>query len=148
MIGQSWTALFLAAGKSVALFDPDPAAESRVRRAVETAWPALVELGLATRAEPEGELLVCADARTAVAEAQFVQESVPERIELKHQLYAEIESALADGPAPGSHGAALVDPAVGDRTGSGRTAGDHTPGVDGPGVLSARLRGPAGGSGD
>ena len=24
LIGRSWTALFLAAGKSVALFDPDP----------------------------------------------------------------------------------------------------------------------------
>ncbi|MFD1932419.1 MULTISPECIES: 3-hydroxyacyl-CoA dehydrogenase NAD-binding domain-containing protein [Nonomuraea] len=108
VIGQSWTALFLAAGKSVTLFDPDPAAEKRVRRAVQAAWPALIELGLATRAEPEGELLVCADARTAVADAQFVQESVPERIDLKHRLYAEIEPALAEGAIVASSASGLT----------------------------------------
>jgi 3-hydroxyacyl-CoA dehydrogenase len=94
LIGQSWTALFLAAGKSVALFDPDPAAEARVRRAVDAAWPALVELGITTRTEPSAELVVSKDARSAVDGALFVQESVPERIELKHELYAEIEPAL------------------------------------------------------
>ncbi|MGW0197454.1 hypothetical protein [Nonomuraea sp. NPDC003201] len=41
---------------------------------METACPALIELALATRAEPEGELRRRAD-------AQFVQENVPERIE-------------------------------------------------------------------
>ena len=45
MFGQSWTALFRAAGKSVALFDPDPAAERRVRDAVRNAWPVLTALG-------------------------------------------------------------------------------------------------------
>ena len=37
LIGRSWTALFLAAGKSVTVFDPDPSTESRVHAAVETA---------------------------------------------------------------------------------------------------------------
>jgi carnitine 3-dehydrogenase len=108
VIGQSWTALFLAAGKSVALFDPDPAAEARVRRAVEAAWPALVELGVATRAEPPDQLVVCDDARSAVAGAQFVQESVPERIELKHRLYAEIEPVLAEGAVVASSASGLT----------------------------------------
>lgn len=94
VIGQSWTALFLAAGKSVALFDPDPAAEGRVREGVTTVWPTLVTLGLASAAEPPDALVVHRDARTAVEDAQFVQESVPERLEIKHQLYAEIEPAL------------------------------------------------------
>ena len=31
LIGRSWTALFLAAGKTVTLFDPDPTAEVNVR---------------------------------------------------------------------------------------------------------------------
>jgi 3-hydroxyacyl-CoA dehydrogenase len=62
---------------------------------VETAWPALLELRLTDRNEPEGDLAFCHDARSAVDGARFVQESVPERATLKHELYAEIEPALA-----------------------------------------------------
>lgn len=93
VIGQSWTALFLAAGKSVTVFDPDPSAEARVRQAVEIAWPVLTELGLADHGDPE-DLRFCSDARAAVEGAGFVQESVPEKIGLKHELYAAIEPAL------------------------------------------------------
>ncbi len=95
VIGQSWTALFLAAGASVALYDPDPAAETRAQEAIAAVWPTLVTLGLTTSDAPSGELLVSGDARTAVEGAQFVQESIPERLELKHELYAEIEPALS-----------------------------------------------------
>ena len=94
LIGRSWTALFLAAGKSVALFDPDPGAEGRVRDAVESAWPVLRQLGLTDAPAPEAKLTVSADARAAVDGAQFVQESVPERLDLKHRLYDEIEDAI------------------------------------------------------
>jgi carnitine 3-dehydrogenase len=95
LIGRSWTALFLAAGKSVALFDPAPGAEEQVRKAIEQAWPVLLGLGLASTPAPAAELIVCTDARGAVEGAQFVQESVPEQIALKHRLYAEIEPVLA-----------------------------------------------------
>lgn len=96
LIGRSWTALFLAAGNSVAAFDPDPAAETRLRAAVESAWPVMRQLGLTEAAAPQAELVMCADARAAVAGAQFVQESIPERVDLKHELYRQIEGALAD----------------------------------------------------
>lgn len=95
LIGRSWTALFLAAGKSVAVFDPAPGAEEQVRRSVAEAWPTLVTLGLASSDGPEAELTFSADAREAVDGAQFVQESIPERIPLKHALYAEIEGSLS-----------------------------------------------------
>ena len=93
VIGRSWTALFLAAGRSVAVHDPDPLAEGRVRRAVEEAWPVLTELGLADRGDPD-DLQFHADPRAAVEGAGFVQESVPERLDIKHELYAAIEPAL------------------------------------------------------
>ncbi len=96
LIGRSWTVLFLAAGRSVAVFDPDPATEARVREATETAWPVLQQLGLATTDAPTGELVVCDDPRAAVEGAQFVQESIPERIALKHELYAAIEPTLGE----------------------------------------------------
>jgi 3-hydroxybutyryl-CoA dehydrogenase len=94
LIGQSWTALFLAAGYTVNLFDPSPGAETRVKQAVEAAWPTLTALGLTD--QPAGELIVCGDARDAVAGASFVQESIPEQITLKHELYQRIEPALED----------------------------------------------------
>src|SRR4051812_27520715 len=92
VIGRSWTALFLAAGKTVALYDPDPATEERVHQAVTQAWPTLVELGLADHGDPDA-VTFCHDARSAVEGAGFVQESVPERIDVKHELYATIEPA-------------------------------------------------------
>ena len=95
LIGRSWTALFLAAGRSVAVYDPDPAAESRVHETVASAWPVMTQLGLTQAAAPQAELIICADPRAAVDGAQFVQESIPERLPLKHELYAVIERVLA-----------------------------------------------------
>jgi 3-hydroxybutyryl-CoA dehydrogenase len=94
LIGRSWAVLFLAAGHSVAVFDPDPAAESRLYDEVAKAWPVLIQLGLTAASEPVGELTFTRDARAAVDGATFVQESIPERLPLKHALYAEIEDAL------------------------------------------------------
>ena len=94
LIGRSWATLFLAAGHSVAVFDPEPGTEARTRAEVEQAWPVLTRLGLATKDGPTGELTFTEDPRTAVAGAAFVQESIPERLALKHELYAEIEPAL------------------------------------------------------
>ncbi|MFC7493424.1 MULTISPECIES: 3-hydroxyacyl-CoA dehydrogenase NAD-binding domain-containing protein [unclassified Nocardioides] len=96
LIGRSWTALFLAAGRNVVVFDPDPSVEESVRAEVERAWPVLRQLGLTDADGPEAALTFCSDARVAVDGAQFVQESIPERVGLKHALYAEIEDALAD----------------------------------------------------
>jgi 3-hydroxybutyryl-CoA dehydrogenase len=96
VIGASWAALFLAAGRSVTVFDPDPGAEAAVRSYVETAWPALEELGLTTRATPDA-LRFAASAGDAVRGAQFVQENVPERLPIKHATYREIEPLLAPG---------------------------------------------------
>src|SRR5690349_18630184 len=92
LIGQSWTALFLAAGKAVAVYDPDPAAEARVRTAVAETWPVLTNLGL-TGADA-GTVAVHDTAAAAIEGTRFVQESVPERLDVKHALYAEVEPAL------------------------------------------------------
>jgi carnitine 3-dehydrogenase len=108
LIGRSWTALFVAAGKSVAVFDPDPATEERVREAVESAWPDLVSLGLADDSGPAGDLTFCGDARAAVDGAQFVQESIPERLDLKHELYAAVEPALEHAAVVASSASGLT----------------------------------------
>ena len=95
VIGASWTALFLASGRSVAVYDPADKAEQSVRDYVEMAWPTLDELGLTRDGDPNAISFHSTPAE-AVDGAAFVQESVPERIEVKHALHAEIEPALAE----------------------------------------------------
>ncbi len=93
VIGASWTALFLASGRSVAIHDPAANIESAVRNYIDKAWPRLEELGLADRATPDA-VFFAGSAREAVDGADFVQENVPERLPIKHSTYGEIEPAL------------------------------------------------------
>jgi len=92
-IGASWAALFLADGYAVTLQDVATDAEGKARHFVETAWPALERLGLAPGADPAA-MTFTRDPAEAVAESDFVQENVPERLEIKLALYRAIEPAL------------------------------------------------------
>ncbi len=93
VIGMSWAALFLASGRNVAVYDAAPHAEKATRDYIDMAWPALTELGL-VRGGASGRLTFHNSAVEAVSGADFIQESVPERIDVKKALYAEIEPAL------------------------------------------------------
>lgn len=94
VIGASWAALFLASGRSVALFDPDPEVERKVRSYIDTAWPAMTDLGLTRNGAPDA-ITFHTSAASAVEGAAFVQENVPERLPIKHATFAQIEPALA-----------------------------------------------------
>lgn len=94
VIGASWTALFLARGLHVHIHDPAEGAEERVRGYVAQAWSTLEQLGLAEQGDPE-RLTFQTTPSAAVRDAQFVQENVPERLDIKHALFAEIEPHLA-----------------------------------------------------
>lgn len=94
VIGASWAALFLASGRSVALFDPDPKVADNVRRYIDTAWPAMTELGLTENGTPDA-IRFFSGAAEAVEGAGFVQENVPERLEIKLTTFRAIEPALS-----------------------------------------------------
>jgi 3-hydroxybutyryl-CoA dehydrogenase len=94
VIGASWTALFLAAGFRVRVYDPADADGNSLRAYIDRAWPTLEALEMTTEGNREA-VSVYANAAEAVAGAGFVQESIPERLELKHALYREIEDALS-----------------------------------------------------
>lgn len=96
VIGASWTALFLASGRDVAVYDNAPMVEKVVRDYVARAWPILENLGLVKGGSPD-RVRFCRSAAEAVDGASFVQENVPERIEIKHALYRDIESSLGAG---------------------------------------------------
>ena len=88
-IGASWAAWFLARGYDVVASDPAPAGEAFVRGFVAEAWPALTRLGLAAGADP-ARLSFERDPAAAVRGAEFVQESAPERVELKQELLGRL----------------------------------------------------------
>ena len=92
VIGGGWAAHFLARGYRVVAWDPAEDAEARLRHLVDAAWPALTELGLSDGATREN-LTVERDLATACAQADFVQESAPEDLELKRALLARIDAA-------------------------------------------------------
>lgn len=93
VIGASWTSLFLAHGYPVRAYDPAEGAEDRLRAYVKTAWPVMTELGLTENGAPDA-LTFHATAAEAVTGARFIQESVPERLPVKHAIYTEIEDAM------------------------------------------------------
>lgn len=107
VIGASWTALFLASGRSVSVFDVSDTAEAQVRGYVEQAWQVLKELGLTDKGSPD-RVSFHRSAAEAVDGAQFVQESVPERLNIKHELFAAIESALASDAVVASSASGLT----------------------------------------
>lgn len=107
VIGASWTALFLASGRSVAVYDPCETVKDTVYRYVEKAWPTLTELGLTENGTPD-RLTFHRSAAEAVDGAAFVQENVPERLPVKHALFAEIEPALAQDAIVASSASGLT----------------------------------------
>ena len=93
-IGGGWAAYFLARGMDVVATDPAPDGEAKIRELVESAWPALKKLGLADGASPE-RLQFTSDLASALDGAQFVQESAPDREQLKIELFAQMDAATA-----------------------------------------------------
>jgi carnitine 3-dehydrogenase len=85
VIGGGWAARFALNGIDVRLFDPDPEAERKVAEVMGNARRALARL---TRAPlpPEGAITLVASVEDAVEGADLVQESAPEREDLKRDL--------------------------------------------------------------
>ena len=95
-IGASWAAHFLRCGMHVQVWDPAPDGEARAAKFIADAWPALQRLGLSEGAD-QSRISFHADVASALAGAQFVQESAPERQGVKIALYEQFDDALPDG---------------------------------------------------
>jgi carnitine 3-dehydrogenase len=89
VIGASWAAHFLAHGLDVTTTDPSPGAEERLRSDVAAIWPTLTP---AAGGSPE-RLAFTSDVAAAVADAHFVQHHGPEREDVKHEVFAVLDTA-------------------------------------------------------
>ncbi|MDQ3470680.1 MAG: TauD/TfdA family dioxygenase [Actinomycetota bacterium] len=96
VIGGGWAARFLLHGADVALYDPDPDAARRVGEVVANARRAFTRLVNAPL-PPEGVLTLVATPEDAVDGVDHVQESAPERLELKRQLIARADAVAPRG---------------------------------------------------
>ncbi|MFA7901887.1 L-carnitine dehydrogenase [Pseudomonas aeruginosa] len=92
VIGSGWVARALAHGLDVIAWDPAPGAEQALRKRIDNAWPALEKQGLAPGAS-QSRLTFVDNVETCVREADFIQESAPERLDLKLDLHARISAA-------------------------------------------------------
>jgi carnitine 3-dehydrogenase len=92
VIGAGWAARFLLEGHDVAMFDPDPDIARKLETVVAAARRARAALfpGVAT---PEGALALSPSVEAAVTGADFVQESLPEREDLKQRILKVIDAA-------------------------------------------------------
>ena len=93
-IGASWAACFLARGMEVKAWDPAPGAEAALRAFVDGAWPALEGLDAVADGASPDRLTFCAGPAATVDGVGFIQESAPEKLDVKQALYAEIDAAL------------------------------------------------------
>ncbi|MCP4318958.1 MAG: carnitine 3-dehydrogenase [Hyphomicrobiales bacterium] len=94
VIGGGWAARFLLNGWNVQVFDPDPEAERKIGEVLDNARRAMPRLYDGSL-PAEGALSFHSTIADAVADVAWIQESVPERLDLKHSTYREI---LADAP--------------------------------------------------
>ena len=85
-IGAGWAAHFLARGYDVTAYLHDHNEEDKFMSVVNTAWPCLIDLGLADGASMD-RLTITDDLAKATKDAQFIQESAPERLPIKQDLY-------------------------------------------------------------
>jgi len=92
-IGGGWAAHFLARGYDVTAYLHDAGETDAFNSILDTAWGSLTELGLAEGASLD-RLRIVTDLDEALEGAEFVQESAPERLEIKQALYKRMGDIL------------------------------------------------------
>ena len=96
VIGGGWAARFVLNGWDVRVFDPDPEAARKIGAVMDNARRALPML-VDARMPDEGSLTFCETLEEAATGAALIVEAVPERVDIKRRVYAQIEAVNTDG---------------------------------------------------
>jgi carnitine 3-dehydrogenase len=115
VIGAGWVSRLRLRGVDVRAYDPAPVAERVLAEVHENAVRAWRLLDLEPPSESIGSLTICGSIGDACAGAEFVVESVPERLDLKHATLSEIDrgaesSALIASSTSGFMPSVLAEP--------------------------------------
>ncbi|MFZ9072146.1 MAG: 3-hydroxyacyl-CoA dehydrogenase NAD-binding domain-containing protein [Paracoccaceae bacterium] len=106
-IGAGWAAHFLARGYDVCAYIHDPKERESFDAILDTAWISLSALGLEKGASRD-RLSVTSDLNMAVQDTDFIQESAPERIEVKQALYKTLGEIVPSHVVIGSSTSGLT----------------------------------------
>ncbi|HWT96794.1 MAG TPA: L-carnitine dehydrogenase [Terriglobales bacterium] len=107
VIGSGWVARALAHGLDVVAWDPGQNAEEILRANVANAWPALEKVGLKPGAS-QSRLKFVKTIEECVKDADFIQESAPERQDLKIKMHAQASKAAKPNAIIGSSTSGLL----------------------------------------
>jgi 3-hydroxyacyl-CoA dehydrogenase len=94
LVGRAWAISFARAGHEVALHDGAPDAPEQALAFIRLAIPELAANGLLDDqdlASLLARITIAPDLGAALADAAHVQESTPERVEVKRQVFAELD---------------------------------------------------------
>lgn len=94
-IGASWATYFLAQGYIVQAWDPGREWEKKVCRFIDESWSHMEALGLAKNAS-KSKIRFCTTIEDALDGAEFVQESAPEKINIKRDLFQRLANLVHD----------------------------------------------------
>jgi carnitine 3-dehydrogenase len=92
-IGAGWAAFFALSGLDVRVLDPAESAVAAITLALDRARPVMAALGLLSPTPTVPR--VTPDMASAVTGAVHVQDALPEQLELKRTMLAEVEAHVA-----------------------------------------------------
>ena len=107
VIGSGWAARFALNGHDVKVHDPDPEIERKLTTVLGNARRAHVKL-FGAAPEREGAVTIAASMEASVLDADFIQESLPEREDLKQTALKLMELAAPAAAIIGSSTSGLL----------------------------------------
>jgi 3-hydroxyacyl-CoA dehydrogenase len=122
-IGSSWAVVFARAGHEVALYDLDPTRLPAAAADIEMRLAALASAGLLDESPDDVAVRVAGhtELASALAGAVHVQECAPEYLELKRELFGELDRLAAPEATLASSSSALtISQSAGDLPGRAR----------------------------
>jgi 3-hydroxyacyl-CoA dehydrogenase len=110
-IGRAWAISFARAGHEVALWDQDAAAPAAALAYIDSLLPELGKLDLLNGhsiADVRGRMRGVARLEDALADADYVQENTPEKLDIKRAVFARLDAAAKPGTILASSTSALL----------------------------------------
>lgn len=103
LVGSGWSVIFALAGLQVRIFDADPLIRSQALARASTAMNEMAAVGLADETEAAiSRITVCDTMADAVVDADYVQESVFERRDVKAEIASQIGALIRPDAVVGS----------------------------------------------